>query len=110
MMEHFGPGNRYKQRDTFNYSGSQFQNSSNFGIYGGNFIVANDLSNVTIQSHNQVQEIKDWLEAPDCFTNFNTAANKKTAGTGMWILEHPKYIEWNNNGGLLWIQGKGEWS
>ncbi|KAE9390083.1 hypothetical protein BT96DRAFT_356378 [Gymnopus androsaceus JB14] len=57
-------------------------------------------------THDQVQIYKDWLKAPDCSTNFIAAANKKTTGTGMWIIEHPKYVEWDNNGGLLWIQGK----
>ncbi|KAE9389695.1 hypothetical protein BT96DRAFT_926408, partial [Gymnopus androsaceus JB14] len=82
-MERFGPGNhRREQGNSVNYSSSQFANSSNFGIYGGTFINAKDSSNVTIQSHDQVQTIKDWLKAPDCSTNFNAAANKKTARTG----------------------------
>ncbi|KAE9392297.1 hypothetical protein BT96DRAFT_944734 [Gymnopus androsaceus JB14] len=110
MMEHFGTGNQYEQGGAYSYGGSQFANSSNFGIYGGTFINAQDSSNVTIQSHDPIQKIRDWLKAPDCSTNFDTAANKKTAGTGSWIIEHPKYIKWKNNGGLLWIQGKGEWS
>ncbi|KAE9394957.1 hypothetical protein BT96DRAFT_942791 [Gymnopus androsaceus JB14] len=118
MTEFFDPGShcpahwQHEQGNTFNYSGSQFANSSNFGIYGGTFINAKDSSNVTIQSYNQAHDqahkIRDWIKAPDCSTNFNTAANNKTAGTGIWIIEHPKYIEWNNNSGLLWIQGKGE--
>ncbi|KAE9403698.1 hypothetical protein BT96DRAFT_482382 [Gymnopus androsaceus JB14] len=103
MMERFGPGNQYEQENTFNYGGSQFANSSNFEIYGGTFMNAH---NITVQLHDQAQKIRGWLKAPDCSTNFDTAANKKTAGTGMWIIEHPQYIEWNNNGGLLWIQGK----
>ncbi|KAE9385400.1 hypothetical protein BT96DRAFT_595539 [Gymnopus androsaceus JB14] len=41
-------------------------------------------------------------------STFRTAKNKKMKGTGMWITEHPKFIQWNNTGGLLWIQGKGE--
>ncbi|KAE9391239.1 hypothetical protein BT96DRAFT_945541 [Gymnopus androsaceus JB14] len=106
MTENFGPGSQHERRDSFNYGGSHFANAANFGIYGGNFINSNN-SNVTIQSHDQVQKIRDWLKAPDCSTNFNTAANKKTAGTGTWIIKHQKYIEWKNNGGLLWIQGKG---
>ncbi|KAE9409722.1 hypothetical protein BT96DRAFT_533455 [Gymnopus androsaceus JB14] len=101
MSEYFGPSIQHKQGDT-----RLFENSSNFRINGGNFIVANDSANVTIQLHDQVQKINEWLKAPDCSTIFNTATNKKTAGTGVWIFKHPKYIEWNNNGGLLWIQGK----
>ncbi|KAE9389353.1 hypothetical protein BT96DRAFT_946902 [Gymnopus androsaceus JB14] len=111
MMEHFGPGNQYAQGNTSNYSGSQFANSSNFGIYGGTFINANDSSNVTIQAHDEVEKMRDWLKAPDCSANFNTAVNRKTPGTGSWIIEHPQYIRWNNNNvGLLWIQGKGKLS
>ncbi|KAE9386628.1 hypothetical protein BT96DRAFT_514606 [Gymnopus androsaceus JB14] len=85
---------------------SQFANSSNLEINGGIFINAQDSSKVTIIAHDQVKKIRDWLKAPNCSINYDTAANKKTAGTGSWIIEHPKYIEWDNNGGLLWIQGK----
>ncbi|KAE9388184.1 hypothetical protein BT96DRAFT_947807 [Gymnopus androsaceus JB14] len=102
-MKHFGPDNQYEQGDV-----RMFENSNNFGIYGGTFING---QNTTIETHDQKwRKIGDWLKAPECSTNFNAAANKKTAGTGMWIIKHPKYIEWNNNGGLLWIQGKGGWS
>ena len=55
-----------------------------------------------------MKNIRDWLKAPDCSVNFKTAKNKKMKGTGMWITEHPKFIQWKNAGGLLWIQGKGE--
>ncbi|KAE9384831.1 hypothetical protein BT96DRAFT_982206 [Gymnopus androsaceus JB14] len=106
MTEHPSPGNKSERGDSSNYRVSMLENSHNFGIYGGNFIVTNDSSNVTLH----LQKIRDWLQAPDCSTNLNTAANKKTAGTGKWIVEHPKYIEWKNNGGLLWIQGKGKLS
>ncbi|KAE9386152.1 hypothetical protein BT96DRAFT_549491 [Gymnopus androsaceus JB14] len=64
------------------------------------------LMRVTVD--NAVKNIRDWLKAPDCFVNFKTAKNKKMKGTGMWITEHPKFIQWKNTGGLLWIQGKGE--
>ncbi|KAE9387138.1 hypothetical protein BT96DRAFT_948606 [Gymnopus androsaceus JB14] len=107
MMEHFNPGNQYEQGNTYNYSGSQFANSHNFGIYGGTFMNAH---NITVQLHDQAEKIRGWLKAPDCSNNFNTAANKKTMGTGSWIIEHLQYIKWKNNGGLLWIQGKGELS
>jgi hypothetical protein len=30
-----------------------------------------------------------------------------TEGTGIWLLGNPELIEWKNNGGLLWLQGKG---
>ncbi|KAE9385899.1 hypothetical protein BT96DRAFT_928589, partial [Gymnopus androsaceus JB14] len=90
MNEHSNLGINRQHGDIINYGGSHFANSSNFGIYGGNFINAQDSSNIIIQSHDPIQEIRDWLKAPDCSTNFNTAANKKTAGTGMWIIKHPK--------------------
>ncbi|KAE9383363.1 hypothetical protein BT96DRAFT_929860 [Gymnopus androsaceus JB14] len=103
MSEYFHLGKRY-QGDIIHDGGRQFENSSNFQIHGGNFINAND---ITIQStDNTLQKIRDWLKAPDCIINFNTAKNKKMKGTGMWITKHPKYIEWKNTGGLLWIQGK----
>lgn len=36
------------------------------------------------------------------------AASMRTTGTGQWILHHPRYKNWRAEGGILWIQGKGE--
>ncbi|KAE9395270.1 hypothetical protein BT96DRAFT_157083 [Gymnopus androsaceus JB14] len=53
------------------------------------------------------QKIHNWLSAPNCFINFTAATNKKAAGTGQWILNHPDYVKWKNGPSMLWIQGKG---
>ncbi|KIK69323.1 hypothetical protein GYMLUDRAFT_35400 [Collybiopsis luxurians FD-317 M1] len=50
--------------------------------------------------------IRKWLNAADPSNNFNSAIEKKTPGTGEWILEDETYLEWKDNGGRLWIQGK----
>jgi hypothetical protein len=56
-----------------------------------------------------IVEIRNWLKAPDPSTNFITACDKKTLGTGEWILSQPQYIQWcEGTAGLLWIQGKGK--
>ncbi|KIK64487.1 hypothetical protein GYMLUDRAFT_40009, partial [Collybiopsis luxurians FD-317 M1] len=46
------------------------------------------------------------LQAPDCSANRAAAADKKTEGTGQWILSHPEYQKWKGQPGILWIQGK----
>ncbi|KAJ3820177.1 hypothetical protein F5880DRAFT_1488460, partial [Lentinula raphanica] len=47
-----------------------------------------------------------WLAAPDYSIHFATAFNKRVDGTGQWIFEDPTYLEWKENAGILWIQGK----
>ncbi|KAF9061011.1 ankyrin repeat-containing domain protein [Rhodocollybia butyracea] len=51
-------------------------------------------------------KIHDWLRAPECSVNFQAAADKRTQGTGQWILEHSKYENWKETSNVLWIQGK----
>lgn len=60
-------------------------------------------------ANNHRKEIMDWLKAPDCSANFVAAVNKRTPETGKWILNHPAYTEWKENGDILWIQGKGKY-
>ncbi|KIK52936.1 hypothetical protein GYMLUDRAFT_49614 [Collybiopsis luxurians FD-317 M1] len=52
------------------------------------------------------EALQKWLNAPDCATNFQAADDKRTKGTGQWMLKHPQYIKWKNNPSMLWIQGK----
>ncbi|KIK55286.1 hypothetical protein GYMLUDRAFT_248875 [Collybiopsis luxurians FD-317 M1] len=80
-----------------NASGSMFQNASNFAIHGGTFIVV---------SNDEKEKIHKWLNAPDCTINFQAADDKRTKGTGQWILNHPEYIKWKQSPSMLWIQGK----
>ncbi|KIK53217.1 hypothetical protein GYMLUDRAFT_943450 [Collybiopsis luxurians FD-317 M1] len=78
-------------------SGSMFSNAHDFTIYGGQFTVA---------TRDEVRDIRDWLQAPDCSANRADAAHKKAEGTGQWILSHPEYRKWKGQPSILWIQGK----
>ncbi|KIK56689.1 hypothetical protein GYMLUDRAFT_781406 [Collybiopsis luxurians FD-317 M1] len=67
-------------------------------------------STINIQYHDwktrDLDAIRKWLNAPDSSINFNNAFDKKTLGTGKWILEHQTFLNWKKNGQRLWIQGK----
>ncbi|KIK51048.1 hypothetical protein GYMLUDRAFT_252394 [Collybiopsis luxurians FD-317 M1] len=76
---------------------SMFPNASHFTINNSTF---------TVVSNDEREKIQKWLNAPDCATNFQTADDKRTEGTGQWILDHPEYNEWKQSPSLLWIQGK----
>ncbi|KIK54268.1 hypothetical protein GYMLUDRAFT_48919 [Collybiopsis luxurians FD-317 M1] len=52
------------------------------------------------------EKIQKWLNAPDCAMNFQAADDKRTEGTGQWILNDPEYIKWKQSPSTLWIQGK----
>ncbi|KIK54282.1 hypothetical protein GYMLUDRAFT_906042 [Collybiopsis luxurians FD-317 M1] len=75
-----------------------FPNASHFTINNSTF---------TVVSNDEKEKIQKWLNAPDCTINFQAADDKRTEGTGQWILDHPEYNEWKESPGLLWIQGKG---
>ncbi|KIK52293.1 hypothetical protein GYMLUDRAFT_969878 [Collybiopsis luxurians FD-317 M1] len=77
--------------------GTMFPNASHFSIHGGTFIVV---------SNDEKEGIQKWLNAPDCTLNFQAADDKRTEGTGQWILNHSEYIKWKQSPSMLWIQGK----
>ncbi|KIK62201.1 hypothetical protein GYMLUDRAFT_553018 [Collybiopsis luxurians FD-317 M1] len=79
-------------------SGSVFPHASGFTVINSKFIVI---------SNNEKEKIQKWLNAPDCTINFQVADDKRTEGTGQWILNHPEYIKWKQSPSVLWIQGKG---
>ncbi|KAJ3966507.1 ankyrin repeat-containing domain protein [Lentinula raphanica] len=58
--------------------------------------------------HSSIKEehLREWLAAPDCSIDLNTALSKRVDGTGQWILKMPPYLKWRKEGGILWIQGK----
>ncbi|KAF9065843.1 hypothetical protein BDP27DRAFT_1071877 [Rhodocollybia butyracea] len=93
-------------KDQENMSGtdtpaSMFTNASNFTMVNPQFTI-NNSGNTT-----DVAAIRNWLKAPDPSTNFVAASDKRTPGTGDWILSHPEYIQWcQGKPGILWIQGK----
>ncbi|KIK54072.1 hypothetical protein GYMLUDRAFT_919638 [Collybiopsis luxurians FD-317 M1] len=74
-----------------------FQNANKFAIYGGQF---------TVIAGDEAIKIREWLKAPDCSANRVTAANKKTVGTGIWMLNHEEYKTWKYRPSILWIQGQ----
>ncbi|KAE9396684.1 hypothetical protein BT96DRAFT_921959 [Gymnopus androsaceus JB14] len=90
MSEKLSQDNSHSQT-TVNNS-RMFDHASNFEINGG----TNDTET----------KICDWLRAPDCSVNFQTAVDKKTHGTGQWIMDHPEYQKWKESSTVLWIQGK----
>ncbi|KIK56806.1 hypothetical protein GYMLUDRAFT_247584 [Collybiopsis luxurians FD-317 M1] len=74
-----------------------FSNAHSFTIKDSQF---------TVITRDEVREIRDWLQAPDCSANRADAADKKAEGTGEWILSHTEYKKWKGQPGILWIQGK----
>ncbi|KAJ3713063.1 hypothetical protein C8R42DRAFT_647094 [Lentinula raphanica] len=102
------------------YTGS-FNNANNFSIHQATFNAAetinytnhnyhsnddsNDDSNDKGQEERE-EKILTWLAAPDCCINLRTALNKRVIGTSQWILEDSAYLEWMENAGIWWIQGK----
>ncbi|KIK56042.1 hypothetical protein GYMLUDRAFT_829797 [Collybiopsis luxurians FD-317 M1] len=78
-------------------SAHMFREAHNFTITGGQF---------TVISSDESTKIHNWLKAPNCSANHVAAADKKTPGTGQWILDHPEYQKWKSHPSILWIQGK----
>ncbi|KAJ3764906.1 hypothetical protein FB446DRAFT_656007, partial [Lentinula raphanica] len=59
-----------------------------------------------LKGNDEEKKLQDWLAAPDCSTNFATALNQIVAGTGQWIFKNSIYVEWEEKGTILWVQGK----
>jgi len=54
------------------------------------------------------QCIRQWLNAPDTFSNHKTACSKRQPGTGDWFVRGDVFSEWKANPGyLLWLHGNG---
>ncbi|KAL6714577.1 hypothetical protein ACLMJK_008002 [Lecanora helva] len=48
-----------------------------------------------------------WLSAPDPSSNFESAREKRSQGTGIWLLENPTFLRWKSSPcSLLWLSGK----
>ncbi|KAE9385072.1 hypothetical protein BT96DRAFT_611659 [Gymnopus androsaceus JB14] len=101
MSEELSQDNRHSQMTVNN--NRMFDHASNIEINGGMFV-----NNYHIISNDTETKIRDWLKAPDCSVNFQTAVDKKTRGTGQWIMDHPEYQKWKESSTVLWIQGKGK--
>lgn len=56
-------------------------------------------------------KIHAWLKAPDATIEFNEACKKKHAGTGLWFVKSPSFLDWlehehpNHPNPFLWLQG-----
>jgi hypothetical protein len=90
------------------YFGSQVMQNTNDGEF---FLLHNHrLSQIhhNLYEDCAIQECIKWINAPDTSVNYNAAHERMTEGTGMWLIQNPRLINWKANGGLLWLQGKGE--
>lgn len=60
----------------------------------------------SLKMQEDVQQIESWLAASDPSNDFQTAHAKTQAGTGLWLTESIKYIEWRlSPGTFLWAHG-----
>ncbi|KAF5337545.1 hypothetical protein D9758_016669 [Tetrapyrgos nigripes] len=91
------------QNQTISNDYSQTVNSHN-NIYDNRYIQTGGSN--TFVTLDAMENIKKWINAPDPSANYNAAYENMTKGTGMWLLNHPKLLDWKMNGGLLWLQGK----
>ncbi|KAJ3886736.1 ankyrin repeat-containing domain protein [Lentinula edodes] len=73
-----------------------FHSAHHFTINGGNF---------TVITSDEATKVYQWLNAPDCSSNYVTAEDKKLQGTGKWIFDLDEYKKWKSEPGVLWIQG-----
>ncbi|KAF5337868.1 hypothetical protein D9758_016135 [Tetrapyrgos nigripes] len=62
--------------------------------------------NIFVRNINESSEIQKWINAPDSSMNFIAAYDKIAEGTGEWLLQDSRFVEWKEKGGLLWLQGK----
>ncbi|THU94793.1 hypothetical protein K435DRAFT_860188 [Dendrothele bispora CBS 962.96] len=71
-----------------------------------NVIGDQHLHNIYQLSDDKVKEIRAWINPPDSSTNYVTACDKMTEGTGLWLIQDERFRKWMKNGNLLWLQGK----
>ncbi|KAJ3774980.1 hypothetical protein FB446DRAFT_701867 [Lentinula raphanica] len=86
-----------------------FSGAHNFNISDATFNASGrDINtlNYYYLSSDEESKLKEWLAAPDYSIHFTTAFNKRVDGTGQWIFKDSTYLEWKENAGILWIQGK----
>ncbi|KAF9067573.1 ankyrin repeat-containing domain protein [Rhodocollybia butyracea] len=85
---------------------SIFANSSDLKFINSQFFAANSIHYHT-WNINDALDIQNWLKAPRPSENYVAACDKRTPGTGDWILSHPQFTQWcQGKPGMLWIQGK----
>ncbi|KAJ6538322.1 ankyrin repeat-containing domain protein [Mycena vulgaris] len=52
------------------------------------------------------EKLEKWLLSPPEMTRkHNNTEKRRKDGTGRWFLEGKEFIEWQDNGGVLWVEG-----
>ncbi|KAJ7704827.1 ankyrin repeat-containing domain protein [Mycena rosella] len=51
------------------------------------------------------EKLREWLSTPDMRQKQLDTQNLRQEGTGLWLLNGDKFIEWQDNPGALWICG-----
>jgi ankyrin repeat domain-containing protein 50 len=50
---------------------------------------------------------RDWLKAPDPFSNYNESCEKRNPRTGLWLVSRPVFQRWlEEHHSLLWMHGR----
>ncbi|KAJ6476820.1 hypothetical protein C8R45DRAFT_365498 [Mycena sanguinolenta] len=52
------------------------------------------------------KKLEEWLQCPpDMRQKQHDTEKLRTEGTGQWFLEDKRFIEWEDNPGVLWVEG-----
>ncbi|KAF7511425.1 hypothetical protein GJ744_004614 [Endocarpon pusillum] len=51
------------------------------------------------------RDIRDWLDPPDPSSSYNTAASKRSLGTGNWFVDGPYNLWFTQPSSFYWLQG-----
>ena len=76
-----------------------------------NNTIQNDVADIKnlldLVKTNQISsDLCGWLKAPDATIDHNSACLKKHPGTGLWLIEDPRFSEWLIEGNfILWLNG-----
>lgn len=90
-----------------------------------NLALANDLFTLTQSLKNDVSEVVQdleairlenesewpsklaaWLDVPDPSSNYATACKRRQEGTGSWLLQDDRFVNWKtSSGSSLWLHG-----
>ncbi|KAI0258426.1 hypothetical protein BC834DRAFT_66989 [Gloeopeniophorella convolvens] len=52
------------------------------------------------------QRLREWLSPPDPSMNHNDTRRRHHEGTSTWLVNSKNFLEWKEQGSLLWISGK----
>ncbi|KAI0265416.1 hypothetical protein BC834DRAFT_1033181, partial [Gloeopeniophorella convolvens] len=52
------------------------------------------------------QRLREWLLPPDSSMNHNDTRRRHYEGTSTWLVKSSAFLEWKEQGSLLWISGK----